>query len=77
MCVELDEPLKDWFELIGSLSKQDVKDQIGSHFLHISVSRLPEIFLQFDDDEPKTSPAISRQCSLNTLQARSTLLLRV
>jgi hypothetical protein len=54
LCVELDEPLTDWFELIGGLLKQDVKDQIGSHFLPYFLYRgLPEIHLQFDDEEPE------------------------
>ena len=54
LCVELDEPLNDWFDLVGGLSKQDVKDQIGSHFLPYFLYRgLPEISLQFDDEEPE------------------------
>lgn len=54
LCVELDEPIQGWYELIGGLSKQEVKDQIGSHFLPYFLYRgLPEIFLQFDDEDPE------------------------
>lgn len=58
LCVELDEPLDNWRELISGLSRQSVKDEIGSHFLPYFLYRgLPKISLQFDDEEPENITA--------------------
>ncbi len=54
LCVEFDEPLAGWAPLVGSLSKQNVKDEFGAHFLPQFLYRgLPGISLQFDGEKPE------------------------
>lgn len=44
LCVDYDEPLDEWHQLIKSLDRKDIADHIGSHFLpHFLYRWLPEI----------------------------------
>ena len=52
--VEYNEPLGEWHELIRSLNRSEVLDEIGSHFLPYFLYRwLPKISIQFDNDAPE------------------------
>lgn len=54
VCVELDEAKEEWKELINSLTSDDIKGEIGSHFLPYFLSRgLPQVSLQFGDNPPE------------------------
>lgn len=54
VCLELDEVKEEWHELIRALTTDDIKGEIGSHFLPYFLSRgLPQVSLQFGDDEPE------------------------
>lgn len=56
--VEYDEPKAEWSDLIQTLDQVDISDHIGSHFLpHFLYRWLPEIFIRFDDAEPKSITA--------------------
>jgi hypothetical protein len=52
--VEYSQPLADWHDLIRALKREDVADEIGSHFLPYFLYRwLPTITIQFDSAEPE------------------------
>ena len=52
--VEYDSPLEDWNDQIADLTKEDMSDAIGSHFLPFFLYKwLPKITIQFDDEEPE------------------------
>ncbi|MCB2062411.1 MAG: sensor histidine kinase [Novosphingobium sp.] len=52
--VEYDSPLEEWNDQISSLTKEDISDAIGSHFLPFFLYKwLPKITIQYDDDEPE------------------------
>lgn len=54
LCVEYDQPLTPWHDLIRNLNVDEVADAIGSHFLpYFLYLWLPSITIQFDDDEPQ------------------------
>jgi hypothetical protein len=51
LCVEYDQPLTMWHDLIRELKPADVSDEIGSHFLPYFLYRwLPKITIQFDHE---------------------------
>ena len=53
-----DQLLTNWHELIRELQSKDVADLIASHFLPYFLYRwLPEITIQFDDQEPQSIKA--------------------
>jgi hypothetical protein len=53
VCVEYDQPLLDWHSLIGSLSFDDVADEIGNHFLPQFLYKwLPKITIRFGTEPP-------------------------
>jgi hypothetical protein len=48
-----DQPLTNWHDLIKTLNKDEVSNEIGAHFLPYFLYRwLPEITIKFDRDEP-------------------------
>jgi hypothetical protein len=50
LCVEYDQPLTMWHDLIRTLKPSNVSDEIGSHFLPYFLYRwLPKISIQFED----------------------------
>jgi len=52
--VEYDSPLEDWNDQIGELTREDVSDAIGSHFLPFFLYKwLPKITIKYDDGEPE------------------------
>lgn len=52
VCVELDDAKNEWKDLINTLTAEDIKNEIGSHFLPYFLSRsLPQISLQFDNEK--------------------------
>src|SRR6202521_701916 len=54
LCVEYDQPLLLWHDLIRELNVEGVADAIGSHFLpHFLYLWLPSITIQFDDSDPE------------------------
>lgn len=54
LCVEFNEQKPEWNSVVSSVSKDEIKDEIGAHFLPYFLSRgLPEITLKFDGDEPE------------------------
>lgn len=54
LCVEYDQPLLVWHDLIRELNVADVADAIGSHFLpYFLYLWLPSITIQFNDAEPE------------------------
>jgi len=58
LCVDYDQPLTSWYELIRQIQPADVLDQIGSHFLPYFLYRwLPKITIQFDDSPPENITA--------------------
>ncbi len=53
--VEYDSPLKLWEDQIVGLTREDLSDAIGSHFLPYFLYKwLPNITIKFDDDEPES-----------------------
>ncbi|WP_296037158.1 ATP-binding protein [uncultured Agrobacterium sp.] len=51
LCVEFNELKQEWATLVSGMSRDEIKDEIGAHFLPYFLSRgLPEITLQFDSD---------------------------
>lgn len=58
VCVEFDEVKEEWKELVNSLTADDIKGEIGSHFLPYFLSRgLPHVSLQFGDAEAENITA--------------------
>jgi len=54
LCVEYNQPLRDWYELIKSLKENSILEEIGSHFLPFFLYKwLPTISIQFDDATPE------------------------
>lgn len=54
LCVEYDQPLLPWHDLIRDLKVEEVADAIGSHFLpYFLYLWLPSISIQFDDNDPE------------------------
>lgn len=54
VCIELNDTKNEWKDLINTLTADDIKNEIGSHFLPYFLSRgLPQVSLQFDNDEPE------------------------
>ncbi|WP_395542336.1 hypothetical protein [Neotabrizicola sp. sgz301269] len=54
VCLELDDVKNEWRNLISELTTDDIKGEIGSHFLPYFLSRgLPQISLQFGEGEPE------------------------
>jgi hypothetical protein len=54
LCVEYNQPLAVWHDLIRTLKPDDVSDEIGSHFLPYFLYKwLPKITIQFDDADPE------------------------
>jgi len=52
--VEYDVPLENWNDEIAGLTKEDVSDAIGSHFLPFFLYKwLPKITINYDDHEPE------------------------
>ena len=52
VCVEFDEVKGEWCDLVNSISADNIKGEIGSHFLPYFLSRgLPRISLQFGEAE--------------------------
>ncbi len=52
--VEYDSPLENWSNEIGGLTKEDVSDAIGSHFLPFFLYKwLPKITIKYDNDAPE------------------------
>lgn len=52
--VEYDIPLEDWSDQINDLTREDVSDAIGSHFLPFFLYKwLPKITIRYDDDSPE------------------------
>lgn len=50
--VDYNEPLPEWWQLIEKISKEDVKDHIGSHFLPYFLNNdLPDISISFDGEK--------------------------
>lgn len=53
LCIEYDNLLTNWHELVSSLRQTDVTDAVGNHFLPYFLYKwLPKITIQFDDSEP-------------------------
>lgn len=51
LCVEYNQPLTTWHDLIKNLSAAEVMDEIGAHFLPYFLYRwLPKITIQFDEE---------------------------
>ncbi|MDD4616743.1 MAG: ATP-binding protein [Alphaproteobacteria bacterium] len=54
LCVEYNQPLLPWYELIKSMSAAAIMDEIGNHFLPYFLYRwLPKITIQFNDNPIK------------------------
>jgi hypothetical protein len=54
LCVEFNQPLRDWYDLIQELQPSEISDEIGGHFLPYFLYRwLPQITIQFDDNAPE------------------------
>ncbi len=54
LCVEYNQPLSNWHDLIRTIKPGDVSDEIGSHFLPYFLYKwLPKITIQFDDGTPE------------------------
>lgn len=55
LCVEFNQPLTDWHDLIRELDPSEVLEEIGSHFLPYFLYRwLPSITVQFDSNAPES-----------------------
>jgi hypothetical protein len=54
LCVEYNQPLAIWHQLIKDLKASEVMDEIGNHFLPYFLYRwLPKITIQFDERQPE------------------------
>jgi len=52
--VEYDLPLEDWNKQIESLTREDISDAIGSHFLPFFLYKwLPKITIKYNEDDPE------------------------
>jgi hypothetical protein len=54
LCVEFDQLMTDWHDLVRTMTLNEVSDEIGGHFLPFFLYRwLPMITIQFDDNPPE------------------------
>ena len=61
LCVEYNQPLLQWYDLIIGLNPIEILEEIGNHFLPYFLYRwLPKITIQFGDDKPENITAYFR-----------------